>query len=136
MITGINHIGIAVRDLEASMELFGKIFAVPSFHRETVADQKVEVASFSVGEVLIELTAPTAPDSPIAVFLDKRGEGIHHIAFGSDDVNSELQRMSAEGIRLVDAEAKPGAHDMLIAFLHPKSTNGVLMELCQKKEEE
>lgn len=133
MITGINHIGIAVRDLEAAMELFGKIFSVQEFHRETVADQKVAVASFSVGGVLIELTAPTAPDSPIAGFLEKRGEGIHHIAFGSDDVNSELRRMADDGIRLVDQEAKPGAHDMLIAFLHPKSTNGVLMELCQQK---
>lgn len=131
MITGINHIGIAVRSLEESMVLFGKIFQVESFHREEVADQKVAVASFSVGDVLIELTAPTAPDSPIATFLEKRGEGIHHIAFASSNVNSELSRIANEDIRLIDAQAKPGAHDMLIAFLHPKSTGGVLMELCQ-----
>lgn len=135
MITGINHIGIAVQNLEESMALFGKIFQVESFHRETVADQKVAVASFSVGGVLLELTAPTAPDSPIAAFIEKRGEGIHHIAFASGDVNSELARIASEGIRLVDSEAKPGAHDMLIAFLHPKSTGGVLMELCQQQAE-
>ena len=130
MISAINHIGIAVRDLEAAVELYGKIFSVDSFHRETVEDQKVAVASFSIGGVLIELTAPTDPESPIAKFIEKRGEGIHHIAFSSDNVNADLARIEAEGIRLIDREAKPGAHDMMIAFLHPKSTGGVLMELA------
>ncbi len=129
MISAINHIGIAVRDIEAAMQLFGTIFQVESFHREIVEDQKVAVASFSVGDVIIELTAPTDAESPIAKFIEKRGEGIHHIAFSTDNINAELARLDAEGIRLVDREAKPGAHDMLIAFLHPKSTNGVLMEL-------
>ena len=131
MISAISHIGIAVRDIEAGMELFGRIFNVDSFHRETVEDQKVTVASFSVGGVILELTAPTDEESPIAKFIEKRGEGIHHIAFASNDVNADLSRMKEAGIRLIDEEAKPGAHDMLIAFLHPKSTGGVLMELCQ-----
>lgn len=131
MISGINHIGIAVRDLAAGMELFGKIFRVEQFHRERVEDQKVEVASFNLGGILIELTAPTAEDSPIGKFIEKRGEGIHHIAFSADDVNTELERLAGEGVSLINHTAQLGAHEMLIAFLHPKSTGGVLMELCQ-----
>lgn len=131
MISGVNHLGIAVRDLPTSMELFAKIFRVESFHRETVADQKVEVASFKVGDVLIELTAPTDADSPIAKFIEKRGEGIHHIAFTTEGVNDELQRLALGGVQLINTTAQKGAHDMMIAFLHPKSTNGVLMELCE-----
>jgi methylmalonyl-CoA/ethylmalonyl-CoA epimerase len=137
MISGVNHLGIAVRDLTTSMELFEKIFRVESFHRETVTDQKVDVASFKVGDVLIELTAPTDVDSPIAKFIEKRGEGIHHIAFTTEGVNDELQRLSLGGVQLINTTAQKGAHDMMIAFLHPKSTNGVLMELCEppsKKE--
>lgn len=136
MIQGINHIGIAVRDLEASVELFGKLFNVEHFHREIVEDQKVSVASFPVGDVLIELTAPTADDSPIAKFIEKRGEGIHHIAFTADNVNNELQRLQDLGISLIDKQARMGAHDMLIGFLHPKATNGVLMELCTPAQEQ
>lgn len=134
MIKAINHIGIAVKDLDASIELFKKIFNFESIHKELVADQKVAVGSFKVGDVLIELTSPTADDSPIAKFIEKRGEGIHHIAFETDNVSNELSRLSEEGIQLIDKAPRSGAHDMLIAFLHPKSTNGVLMELCQHKE--
>lgn len=134
MLKSINHIGIAVKDLEASAELFGKLFEVEHMHRETVEDQKVSVASFKVGDVLIELTAPTDESSPIAKFLEKKGEGIHHIAFESDDVDSELSRLKGQGIKLINDKAQPGAHDMLIAFLHPKSTNSVLMEICQNKK--
>jgi methylmalonyl-CoA epimerase len=133
MLKSINHIGIAVKDLEQSAELFARIFKVDAMHREIVAEQKVSVASFKVGEVLIELTAPTDDSSPIAKFIEKKGEGIHHIAFESDDVNSELDGLKSAGINLINQNAVPGAHDMLIAFLHPKSTNGVLMEICQPK---
>ena len=133
MLKSINHIGIAVLDLEKSIELFSKIFNIDSMHRETVAEQKVTVASFKVGDVLIDLTAPTDETSPIAKFIGKKGEGIHHIAFESDNVNGDLDRLKDEGINLINESAVPGAHDMLIAFLHPKSTNGVLMEICQKK---
>jgi len=134
MISGVNHLGIAVRDLEQSMTLFQKIFRVESFHREVVEDQKVSIASFNVGGVLVELTAPTSDDSPIAKFLEKRGEGIHHIAFTTDDVNAELTRLDGEGVQLIDKQAKLGAHNMLIGFMHPKSTNGVLMELCKPQD--
>lgn len=135
MIKSINHIGIAVKDLDESIKLYQKIFqfSESELHRESVEDQKVNVASFKVGEVLLELTAASSDESPIAKYIEKRGEGIHHIAFESDDVNSDLKRLEKEEISLIDSEAKLGAHDMLIAFLHPKSTGKVLMELCQNK---
>ena len=133
MVKSINHIGIAVKNLDESMKLFANIFNVDEMHEETVIDQKVRVASFKVGDVLIELTAPTDESSPIAKFIEKKGEGIHHIAFESDNVNEELNKLSEKGIQLINQTAQTGAHDMLIAFLHPKSTNGVLMELCQHK---
>lgn len=133
MLKSINHIGIAVKDIDISIEIFRKIFGFGDIHKETVAEQKVNVASFKVGTVLIELTAPTDETSPIAKFLEKKGEGIHHIAFESDDVNTELNRLKNNNINLINETAQPGAHDMLIAFLHPKSTNSVLMEICQNK---
>lgn len=133
MIKNINHIGIAVRDLSSSVELFKKIFQTEDIHFETVVEQKVNVASFKVGDVLIELTSPTEESSPIHKYIEKKGEGIHHIAFQSDDVAGELQRLNQEGIQLINTEPQSGAHDMLIAFLHPKSTNSVLMEICQPK---
>ena len=134
MLKGLNHIGIAVRDLDKSTELFAKIFDIDNMHRETVEEQKVAVASFKVGNVIIELTAPTDETSPIAKFIEKKGEGIHHIAFESDNVKLDLARLSEEGINLINDEPKAGAHDMLVAFLHPKSTNNVLIELCQNKK--
>jgi len=134
MIKGINHIGIAVKDLEESIKIFQKLFEFNDVHTETIEDQKVKIASFKVGEVIIELTQAISDDSPIAKFINKRGEGIHHIAFESDDVNNELTRVKELGINLIDENAKPGAHEKLIAFLHPKSTNGVLMEFCQNND--
>ncbi|GMV53981.1 MAG: methylmalonyl-CoA epimerase [Chlorobi bacterium] len=134
MIDGVNHIGIAVRDLQQAIELYGKLFNVTDFHTETVEDQGVAVASFSVGSVRIELTAATRPDSPIAKFIDKKGEGIHHIAFHSTNLDEDLRDKQVHGVELIDATPRPGAHDMMIAFLHPKSTGGVLMELCSEKK--
>ncbi len=133
MITNVDHIGIAVQDLQQSMDLYRSIFNVTDYHREQVEDQGVDVASFQLGEVRIELTAPLHDDSPIAKFIAKRGEGIHHIAFKTDAIESDLQRMADNDVRLINETPQPGAHDMLIAFLHPKSTGGVLMELCSEK---
>ncbi|HLP28965.1 MAG TPA: methylmalonyl-CoA epimerase [Candidatus Didemnitutus sp.] len=133
MISAVDHIGIAVKDLEASMGLYSTIFGVTEFHREQVVDQGVDIASFTLGGVRIELTAPLNDESPIAGFLAKRGEGIHHIAFRTDTINDDLQRLAANDVKLINTEPQPGAHDMLIAFLHPKSTGGVLMELCSEK---
>lgn len=133
MIKSINHIGIAVKDLKESMKMYSSIFQVEDFHIESVEEQKVNVASFKVGDVLIELTEAMDETSPIHKFIEKRGEGIHHIAFESDGVQSDLDRLKSQNINLINESPRDGAHDMLIAFLHPKSTGGVLMELCQKK---
>lgn len=133
MLKSINHIGIAVKDLDKSVETFRKLFQFDGVHRETVEKQKVNVASFKVGGVLIELTSPTSDDSPIAKFIAKRGEGIHHIAFESDEIENDLERLGNEDIKLINESPVEGAHEMLVAFLHPKSTNGVLTEICQKK---
>lgn len=133
MLKSLNHIGIAVKDLDASVEVFKKIFGFTDVHRETVLDRGVHVASFKVGDVAIELTAPTDENSPIAKHLEKNGEGIQHIAFESDNIDAELERLKAEGVKLINETAVPGAHDMRISFMHPKSTNRVLMEVCQPK---
>ncbi|MBS1561287.1 MAG: methylmalonyl-CoA epimerase [Bacteroidetes bacterium] len=130
MLNAVDHIGIAVANIDDAMELYRRIFAVSEFHRETVDEQGVHIASFTVGGVRIELTAPSRPDSPIATFLAKRGEGIHHVAFRTDAITADLQRMQDQDIRLINTTPQPGAHNMQIAFLHPKSTGGVLMELC------
>ena len=130
----ISHIGLAVRDLKSAEELFSKLLGVSRVHHEEVADQKVRIASFDLGNGRIELTEPTSADSPIAKFLEKRGEGIHHIAFEVEDVAKELARLKSEGVQLIDETPRLGSHNMMIAFLHPKSTNGVLIELCQSGE--
>jgi methylmalonyl-CoA epimerase len=131
MIKSINHIGIAVKNLELSLETFKKMLQVNEIHIEEVIDQKVKVASFKVGEVRIELTQATDETSPIAKFIEKKGEGIHHIAFETDDLPNELNRLKGLNFSLINENPVPGAHEMLIAFLHPKSTNSVLTELCQ-----
>lgn len=128
----ISHIGIAVKDLAVSEDLFRKLLGTSDVHHEVIEDQGVSIASFKVGDAIIELTEATRDDSPIAKFIAKRGEGIHHLAIETDDVVGELARLKSEGIQLIDETPKPGAHDMQIAFLHPKSTSGVLIEFCQK----
>ncbi|MCU0330665.1 MAG: methylmalonyl-CoA epimerase [Candidatus Kapabacteria bacterium] len=130
MIQAIDHVGIAVRNLDESMELYRTIFGIQDFHREQVQSQRVDIASFVLNGVRIELTAPTSDDSPIATFIAKRGEGIHHVAFRTNDVQADLERLNSSGVALINSSPVPGAHNMDIAFLHPKSTGGVLMELC------
>lgn len=130
MLNAVDHIGIAVQNIEESMDLYRRIFSIETFHEEVVEEQGVRIASFVIDGVRIELTAPTRPDSPIAVFLAKRGEGIHHVAFRTDSIVADLERLHGEGIRLINELPQLGAHNMQIAFLHPKSTGGVLMELC------
>lgn len=133
MLKSINHIGIAVKDLDAALDIYKKLFEIEDVHYETVESQKVKVASFYVGEVRLELTAPTDETSPIAKHIEKRGEGVQHIAFESDAIQTDLDDFKSKGVKLINETAQPGAHDMLIAFLHPKSTGGVLMEVCQEK---
>ena len=134
MLGSLSHIGIAVKDLDSSSKLFQALLGKPSDHVEQVSDQKVKTAFFRMGEAAIELTAATDPDSPIAKFIDKRGEGIHHLSFVVEDIGKELDRLKAEGFQLVDEKPRIGADGYAIAFLHPKTTNGVLIELCQRTE--
>ncbi len=127
----VSHIGVAVKDLEKAKGVF-EALGLKVEGEEVVEGQKVKVAFVPVGETRIELLEPTAPDSPVARFIEKRGEGVHHIALGVEDLESMLEAMKAKEIRLVDKKPRRGAHNALIAFLHPKSTGGLLIELCQE----
>ena len=132
MIKKLSHVGIAVKDLEASVKLFSRLFSIHSVSTEEVENQKVKVAFLHVGDTSVELTAATSPESVIAKFIEKRGEGVHHLSFEVDDIRAELARLKAEGFQLIDEEPRMGAGEYWIAFLHPKSTNGVLVEISQK----
>ena len=127
----IEHIGIAVKDLEAANRTYAALLGIAHYKTETVESEGVDTSFFRVGESKIELLAATREDSPIAKFLEKRGEGIHHIAFEVKDIRAELQRLKSEGFVLLNEEPKKGADNKLVAFLHPKSANGVLVELVQ-----
>jgi methylmalonyl-CoA/ethylmalonyl-CoA epimerase len=127
----INHIGIAVKNLETSMTLYRDVLGMSFEGTEEVTDQRVRVAFFSVGESRIELLEPTTPDSPVARFLEKNGEGVHHVAYQVDDIAAALDVLRRTGVRLIDEQPRRGAHGTQIAFLHPKATGGVLTELCQ-----
>ena len=128
----IEHIGIAVHDIEASNKVFTKIFGKESYKSESVQSESVITSFFQVGESKIELVAATNQDSPIAKYLAKNKEGMHHIAFDVVDIKSEMKRLQSEGIRTLNDQPKQGADNKLICFLHPKDTNGVLIELCQE----
>lgn len=131
----IEHIGIAVKDLEVSNLVFEKLFGVPAYKSEEVASEGVKTSFFRNGPNKIELLEATTPDSPIAKFIDKKGEGIHHIAFDVEDIVAEIARLQAEGFVVLNETPKKGADNKLVAFLHPKGTNGVLIELCQEIQE-
>ncbi|MGH2576025.1 MAG: methylmalonyl-CoA epimerase [Ignavibacteria bacterium] len=133
MITKIAHIGIAVKDLNASKEIYKKMFQSEPSDVEYIAEQKVNVVKFKVGESTIELLEGTSPDSPITKFIDKKGEGIHHISYESDNITEDMKRLNNEGFELIYKEPKTGSDNSLIAFLHPSSTIGVLTELSQHK---
>ena len=128
----IEHIGIAVKSLEVSNLLFEKLFGTPPYKQEEVVSEGVKTSFFLNGPNKIELLEATNPESPIAKFIEKKGEGIHHIAFDVDDIVSEIARLKAEGFIVLNEIPKKGADNKLVAFLHPKSTNGVLIELCQE----
>jgi len=128
----IEHLGIAVKSLEQSNGLFTKLFGKAPYKLEKVETEGVSTSFFMMGDSKIELLEATNPDSPIAKFIEKKGEGIHHIAFEVQDIRSEMKRLQSEGFTLLSAEPKKGADNKLICFLHPKGTNGVLIELCQE----
>lgn len=129
--THIEHIGIAVKDLKASIKFYEDVLGLKCYGVEEVQDQKVKTAFFKIGQTKIELLESTEQDGPIAKFIEKKGEGIHHIAFAVDDVEASLKEIESKGVQLIDKQPRKGAEEMSIAFLHPKSTGGVLIELCE-----
>lgn len=131
----IEHIGIAVKSLKDSNVLFAKLFGASHYKTEEVKTEGVNTSFFKVGDNKIELLEATKSDSPIAKFIDKKGEGIHHIAFDVDDIVSEIERLKKEGFKVLNDTPKRGADNKLVAFLHPKTSNGVLIELCQEIKE-
>ena len=127
----VEHIGIAVKNLENSNELFSKLFGRDNYKVESVESEGVSTSFFMCGETKVELLEATNPDSAIAKFIEKRGEGIHHIAFSVEDITAEVARLKSEGFQAISEQPKRGADNKLVFFFHPKSTNGVLIELCQ-----
>ena len=127
----INHIGIAVKSIEENRAFYEETLGATFEGVETVADQKVKVAFFKVGDVRLELLEPTDPTSTVAGFIEKRGEGLHHVAYTVDDLQARLDTLKAQGVKLIDEKPRAGAHHTQIAFLHPKASRGVLTELCQ-----
>ena len=134
MIRKISHIGVAVKDLNEAIKFYEESLGLEIEGTEEIKEQKVKVAFITIGESRIELLQSTDPNGPIAKFIEKKGEGIHHIALEVDNIEDALQKLKESGVQLIDAKPKIGAHRMKIAFLHPRSTKGVLMELCEKQE--
>ena len=132
MFQKVEHIGIAVKDVRVSVELFSKLFNAQPYKTETVESEFVNTVFFQVGPNKIELLEATSPESAIAKFIEKKGEGIHHIAYDVKDIFAEIKRLKKEGFEFINEQPKQGADHKLITFLHPKSTNGVLVELCQE----
>jgi methylmalonyl-CoA/ethylmalonyl-CoA epimerase len=128
----VEHIGIAVKDLKTVNELYEKLFDEKAYKSEKVDSEHVETSFFKVGETKIEFLEADHEDSAIAKYIDKKGEGIHHIAFEVEDIHAEMERLEKQGFRLINQAPKKGADNKLVCFLHPKSTNGVLVELCQE----
>jgi methylmalonyl-CoA/ethylmalonyl-CoA epimerase len=133
MLRKIEHLGIAVKNIEESLKTFEVLLGSSCYKMEEVQSEGVKTAFIQIGESKIELLQATNPDSPIAKYLEKRGPGIHHIAFDVDDLQMEIDRLTEEGFTLINRSPKDGADNKLIAFLHPKSTEGILVELCQEK---
>ncbi|CAK7061866.1 methylmalonyl-CoA epimerase [Petrimonas sp.] len=130
-LTHIEHIGIAVKNIEEQLPYYEGILGLKCYNIETVEDQKVKTAFFMIGQTKIELLEPTSEESTIAKFIEKRGEGIHHIAFATKNLGESLREIEAKGVRLIDTQPRAGAEGLNIAFLHPKSTGSVLTELCE-----
>jgi methylmalonyl-CoA/ethylmalonyl-CoA epimerase len=135
MLGKIEHLGIAVKDLDTANNVYHKLLGSPAYKQEAVDSEHVLTSFFKAGDNKIELLAATSPDSAIARFIEKRGEGIHHVAFAVDDIYAELNRLESEGFTILNKEPKRGADNKLVAFLHPKGAHGVLVELCQEIQE-
>ena len=132
MLKGLNHVGLAVSDLEAAIATYSAAFGISEWERIELPERHMAVAVCRIGATLIELIAPTSDDAAFAKFLRERGEGVHHLAFEVDDVNAELSELGQRGVRLIDSEGRPGIHDTCVGFLHPKALHGVLVELVER----
>src|SRR3954465_7582739 len=135
MFARVDHIGVAVEDLDAALLLYERDYAMTLVHREVVTEQGVEAVLLDVGENHVELLAPLGPDTPVGKFLAKRGPGLHHVAYQTPDIGAELERLKAAGLRLIDETPRTGIRNSRVAFLHPKSTGGVLTEIVQPAED-
>ncbi|MBP3253043.1 MAG: methylmalonyl-CoA epimerase [Bacteroidales bacterium] len=133
--THIEHIGIAVENLQQAIKYWEEVMGLKCYNIEEVADQKVKTAFFKIGDVKIELLEPTSEDSTIAKFIEKKGQGVHHVAFAMEDTDKALEEAKQKGVRLIDEHSRKGAEELMIGFLHPKSTMGVLTEFCCKKND-
>lgn len=131
-LTHIEHIGIAVKNIDEQIKYYENVLGLKCYAVEEVADQKVKTAFFKIGETKIELLESTDPEGPIGKFIEKKGEGIHHIAFATNDLSSALKEAAEKSVRLIDSQPRKGAEGLNIAFLHPKATGGVLTELCEE----
>ena len=134
MFDRIDHVGVAVDDLDAAVDLYSDTFGMPLVHRETVSEQGVEAVLLDVGESHVELLGALGDDTPVGKFLASKGPGLHHVAYAVADVSAELERLAAAGVDLIDAEPRVGIRDSRVAFLHPRSTGGVLCEIVQPAE--
>lgn len=134
MMRKIEHIGIAVADLEKSNELFTRLLGKEHYKTESVAGEGVDTSFFQVGDTKVELLQASRPDSPIAKYLERKSEGVHHIAFDVEDIHAEVKRLKEAGFEILNETPKQGADNKIVVFLHPRSTNGVLVELCQEKK--
>jgi methylmalonyl-CoA/ethylmalonyl-CoA epimerase len=127
----IDHIGVAVEDIDAALAIYATQFEMAVTHRETIGDQGVEAVLLEVGEGHVELLRPLAPDTPVGKFLDRKGKGLHHVAYAVDDIDATLERVAALGFELIDSKARPGIGDTRVAFIHPRSVGGVLTEIVE-----
>jgi methylmalonyl-CoA/ethylmalonyl-CoA epimerase len=132
MFDRVDHVGIAVKDLDAAIAFYEAAFGVKLAHRETVREQGVEEAMFRVGESWIQLLRPLGPGTPVGKYIEKRGEGVHHIGYGVSDLKAVLEHLKGEGMQLIDAEPRRGSRGSMVAFVHPRSVGGVLVELVQE----
>lgn len=131
MFARIDHIGVAVEDIDASLALYEQSFEMSLVHRETVAEQGVEAVLLDVGDGHVELLAPLGPETPVGKFMAKNGPGLHHVAYAVTDIDAELERLGTAGVQLIDAQARTGIRGSRVAFLHPRSTGGVLTEIVE-----
>jgi methylmalonyl-CoA/ethylmalonyl-CoA epimerase len=130
----IDHVGVAVEDIDAALELYEGAFAMPLAHRETVEEQGVEAVLLDVGEGHVELLRPLGPETAVGKFLERKGPGLHHVAYAVDDIDATLEKLAAAGLELIDSEARVGIRESRVAFLHPRSTGGVLTEIVEPAE--